>query len=158
MKITSSLSTCVKCQSKPWNVTLKNRLGPLFAKTCDKIQVKKKKERERQRSINFVWASSPFLSGWKKTYIEGQVTAGFTCEIKFGGGEAHNSDNLWWTVRTLDLWRRRCHSGTKRHSLSHSVLRVAKKFIKVKRDREKISEGGRKNTPLLAFSKGIIYS
>ena len=46
-----------------WNS--KNRLGSLFAKPCDKIQIKKKKN-----NINFVRTSSPFLSGWQEADIE----------------------------------------------------------------------------------------
>ena len=41
----------------------KNRLGPLFAKLCDKIQRKK-------NSNDFVRTSSPFLSGWQEANPE----------------------------------------------------------------------------------------
>ena len=47
-----------------WNS--KNRLGPLFAKPCNKIQIKKKKK----YSNDFVRTSSPFLSGWQEVDTE----------------------------------------------------------------------------------------
>ena len=47
----------------------KNRLGPLFANPCNKIQIKKKKK-EKKNSNDFVRTSSPFLSGWQETDTE----------------------------------------------------------------------------------------
>ena len=63
LKIISSLSTYVTCQSNPWDGTLKTGYALFFAKPCNKIQIKKRK-------ILSVLSGLPhlfFLDGRKQT-------------------------------------------------------------------------------------------
>ena len=70
-------------QALEWNS--KNRLGPLFAKLCNKIQIKIRKIASNLSGLPHLF----FLGGRKQTLKP--ETAGFNCELTLGGVEAHHS-------------------------------------------------------------------